>query len=139
MSRVSCHKRHANALQAFLATGKPLDESGGAGKAALFYFVWAATSTRHFKPISLGTDASTFDNNSRPVWLNIVQMYFSLVFQPLQPNTLIKYLGVERLRTPNLEVNSALPLYQRFRNYTIRATLTYLASDDTEIVRFAME
>ncbi|KAK4650564.1 hypothetical protein QC762_708585 [Podospora pseudocomata] len=138
MSRVSCHKRHAIALQVLLATGQPLDEFGGVGKAALFCLVWAATSTRRFKFLSLGTDGSTF-NNSKQLWLNIVEMYFSLMFQSLHTGTLRKYLGAERVRAPNLGVKIALPLYQGFRNDAIRATLTCLASDDPEVVGFAKE
>ncbi|KAK4149307.1 hypothetical protein C8A00DRAFT_18988, partial [Chaetomidium leptoderma] len=69
--------------------------------------------------------------------LNIVEMYFSLAFQSLQPGTLSKYLGQDAVEVPNSGLNIALPLYQTHRNQTIGSTCACLQSDDPEILNWA--
>jgi hypothetical protein len=59
------------------------------------HYVWARKPTRDFKFIRLGQALFEFDEEYHKLWLNIVETFFCVVFQSIQPETLRHYFGIE--------------------------------------------
>ncbi|KAK4031346.1 hypothetical protein C8A01DRAFT_21412 [Parachaetomium inaequale] len=136
-TRAAEHRRVAARLRQFLDGGDSVEDIQRRKGVHLLNFVWASSATRTFKFTRLGTLKGDLDDLDRPLWLNIVEMYFCLMFQSLQPGTLRQYLGVDSLDTPDSGLNIALPLYQSNRDKTIGSTCACLQSSDPEIIRYA--
>lgn len=137
LRRAAQHRGAAERLRRYLDAGDSIGDIQHRNGLHLMNFIWASNSTRTFKFIRLGELQDNLNISDQPTWLNIVEMYFCLAFQSLQPGTLSKYLGEDAVQVPNTGLNIALPLYQTHKDQAIGSTVACLQSDDPEVVAYA--
>ncbi|KAK4242611.1 hypothetical protein C8A03DRAFT_11200, partial [Achaetomium macrosporum] len=104
------------------------------GSFQLFYTIWTGKVTiRDFKFIRLGTLRSDLEPRDTDHWLDIIEMYFALMFRTLQRETMRKCLGADDLDIPDHGLNVSLPLHHWSSPSRIASIFACLKSDDPEV------